>query len=107
MHSACWQCLLEFTGVLSSQNCHKSGQGLFMFEIGIWTPAPYIQHTQTESGNVFTRPIPFHDFTLFVVLSVFTGGSPNVGRKSILSDAMLSISNPIQGVNIKITDFWA
>ena len=62
-----------------------------MFEIGIWTPAPYIQHTQTESGNVFTRPISFHDFTLFVVLSlsfhgwfpqrrqnIFMGGEPPV-----------------------------
>ena len=27
-----------------------------------------------------TRPIPFYDFVLFVVLSLFTDGSPNVGR---------------------------
>ena len=26
------------------------------------------------------RPVPFHDFTLFVVLSLFTGGSPSAGR---------------------------
>ena len=25
--------------------------------------------------------MPFHDFALFVVLSLFTGGSPNSGRK--------------------------
>ena len=27
------------------------------------------------------RPVPFHDFMLFVVLSLFTGGSPNASRK--------------------------
>ena len=26
-------------------------------------------------------PIPFHDFTLFAVLSLFTYGSPNAGGK--------------------------
>ena len=30
--------------------------------------------------NVEFRAVPFHDFTLFVVLSIFTGGSPNAGR---------------------------
>ena len=28
-----------------------------------------------------TRAVPFHDFILFVVLSLFTGYSPNTGRK--------------------------
>ena len=27
------------------------------------------------------RPVSFHDFTLFVVRSLFTGGSPNAVRK--------------------------
>ena len=27
------------------------------------------------------RPMPFHDFTLFVVLSPFTAGSSNAGRE--------------------------
>ena len=27
------------------------------------------------------RPVPFHDFMLFVVLSLFTGGSPNIERQ--------------------------
>ena len=26
------------------------------------------------------RPVPFHDFALFVVLSILMGGSPNAGR---------------------------
>ena len=30
---------------------------------------------------VTVRPVPFYDLTLFVVLSLFTGGSPNSGRK--------------------------
>ena len=35
-----------------------------------------------RSGPLYdTRPVPFHDFTLFVILSLFTGGSPNEGRK--------------------------
>ena len=29
-----------------------------------------------------TRPIPFYDFALFVVFSLFTDGSPNVERMS-------------------------
>ena len=29
----------------------------------------------------FTSPVPFHDFTLFVALSPFSGGSPNACRK--------------------------
>ena len=28
----------------------------------------------------FSRPVPLHDFTLFVVLPLFTGGSPNADR---------------------------
>ena len=32
-------------------------------------------------GMILTRPVPFRDFTLFVVLSLFTGGSPNAERK--------------------------
>ena len=28
-----------------------------------------------------TQACPFHEFTLFVVLSLFTGGSPNADRK--------------------------
>ena len=40
----------------------------------------------TTVGNVHTtliraRPVPFDDFMLFVVLSLFTCGSPNTGRK--------------------------
>ena len=29
---------------------------------------------------ILVRPVPFHDFMLFVVLSLFMGGSPNAGR---------------------------
>ena len=31
--------------------------------------------------KVFGRPVPFHDFMLFVVLSLFTGGSLKAGRR--------------------------
>ena len=36
----------------------------------------YVRH---ETPSI--RPVPFYDFTLFVVLSLFTGGSPNARRK--------------------------
>ena len=51
---------------------------------------PYLLYLQYAEAKMtgskaayksLTRPVPFHDFTLFVVLPLFTGGSPNDSRK--------------------------
>ena len=34
-----------------------------------------------RNQNIMDRPVPFDDFMVFVVLSLFTGGSPNASRK--------------------------
>ena len=67
-------CIASFLKSKLRKTDYKGGWHNFIFGI------MHFSITSLENLGII-RPIPFHDFTLFVVLSLFTGGSPNTGIK--------------------------